>query len=105
MARADLVGMRRMIEGEVAAAYAEAQATRALLSALELDVLPRARSAIDAALAAYASGQGALVLVVDASRSLWNVETDRLMAESAAARANILLELATGDWPASWAAP
>jgi cobalt-zinc-cadmium efflux system outer membrane protein len=105
MARADLVGMQRMIEGEVAAAYAEAQATRALLRALELDVLPRARSAIDAALAAYAAGQGALVLVVDASRALWDVETDRLMAESATARAWVQLELAVGNRAPSGTAP
>jgi outer membrane protein TolC len=97
MARADLLGMQRMIEGEVAAAYAEAQATRALLTALEADVLPRARSAVDAALAAYAAGQGSLVLVVDASRALWEAESDRLMAESAAGGASIRLELAVGD--------
>ena len=97
MARADLLGMHRMIEGEVATAYAEAQATRALLDALEADVLPRARSAVDAALAAYAAGQGSLVLVVDASRALWEAESDRLMAESAAGRASARLELAVGN--------
>lgn len=97
MARADLLGMQRMIEGEVASAYAEAQATRALLDALEADVLPRARSAVDAALAAYAAGQGSLVLVVDASRALWEAESDRLMAESAAGGASIRLELAVGN--------
>jgi outer membrane protein TolC len=97
MARADLVGMQRMIEGEVAAAYAEAQATRALLHALETDVLPRANSAVDAALAAYAAGQGSLVLVVDASRALWEAESDRVMADSEASQAWIRLELVVGD--------
>jgi outer membrane protein TolC len=97
MARADLLGMQRMIEGEIAAAYAEAAATRTLLQALEADVLPRARSAVDAALAAYAAGQGSLVLVVDASRALWEAESDRLMAESSAGRASIRLEIAIGN--------
>jgi outer membrane protein TolC len=97
MARADLVAMQRMIEGEVAAAYADAQSTRALLQALDADVLPRARSGVDAALAAYAAGQGTLVLVVDASQALWDAESDRVMAESAAARAWIRLEVAAGN--------
>jgi outer membrane protein TolC len=97
MARADLLGMQRMIEGEVLAAYGEAQATRAALHALETDVLPRARSAVDSALAAYASGQGGLVLVVDASRALWEAESERVMAESAAGEAWVRLVLAVGD--------
>jgi outer membrane protein TolC len=97
MARADLLGMQRMIEGEVLAAYGEAQATRAALRALETDVLPRARSAVDSALAAYASGQGGLVLVVDASRALWEAESERVMAESAAGEAWVRLVLAVGD--------
>lgn len=105
MARADLLGMQRMIEGEVVAAYAEAQATRALLDALEADVLPRAKSSVDAALAAYAAGQGSLVLVIDASRALWDAESDRLMAESAAGRAAIRLELAAGNKVAGESAP
>ena len=105
MARADLLGMQRMIEGEVAVAYAEAEATRTLLHALEDDVLPRARSAVDAALAAYSAGQGSLVLVVDASRALWEAESDRLMTESAAGRAWIRLELAVGDSDPAEGAP
>jgi outer membrane protein TolC len=97
MARADFLGMQRMIEGEVLAAYAEAQATRASLRALEADVLPRARSAVDSALAAYAAGQGGLVLVVDASRALWEVESEHVMAESAAGEAWVRLVLAVGN--------
>jgi cobalt-zinc-cadmium efflux system outer membrane protein len=97
MARADLLSMQRMIEGEVLAAYGEAQATRAGLDSLESDVLPRARSAVDSALAAYAAGQGGLVLVVDASRALWEAESERVMAESAAGEAWVRLVLAAGN--------
>jgi outer membrane protein TolC len=97
MAQADLVAMRRMIEGEVAAARAEAEAARETLQALETDVVPRARSAVNAALAAYASGQGTLVLVVDASRALWDIERDRVMAQTQASEAWARLELALGN--------
>lgn len=97
MAEADLVAMRRMIEGEVAVARAEAEATRQTLQALEVDVVPRARSAVDAALAAYASGQGTLVLVVDASRALWDIERDRVMGQTQASEALARLELALGN--------
>jgi outer membrane protein TolC len=89
--------MRRMIEGEVAAARADAEAARETLQALESDVVPRARSAVNAALAAYASGQGTLVLVVDASRALWDTERDRVMAQTQASEAWALLELALGN--------
>jgi outer membrane protein TolC len=97
MAQADLVAMRRMIEGEVAVARAEAEATRQTLQALEVDVVPRARSAVDAALAAYASGQGTLVLVVDASRALWDTERDRVMGQTQASEAWARLQLALGS--------
>lgn len=97
MAQADLVAMRRMIEGEVAAARAEAEAARETLQALETDVVPRARSAVNAALAAYASGQGTLVLVVDASQALWDTERDRVMAQTQASEAWARLELALGN--------
>jgi outer membrane protein TolC len=97
MAQADLIAMRRMIEGEVAVARAEAEATRQTLQALEVDVVPRARSAVDAALAAYASGQGTLVLVVDASRALWDTERDRVMGQTQASEAWARLQLALGS--------
>jgi len=97
MARADLLAMGRMIEGEVAAARADAEAARETLQALETDVVPRARSAVNAALAAYASGQGTLVHVVDASRALWDTERDRVMAQTQASEAWARLEVALGN--------
>jgi outer membrane protein TolC len=101
MARADLAAMRRMVEGEIAAARAEVEATRETLRALEADVIPRARSAVDAALAAYAAGQGTLVLVLDAARVLWEAESDRVMAETQAEQAWAHLGLTLGN-PESW---
>jgi outer membrane protein TolC len=97
MAQADLVAMRRMIEGEVAEARAGAEAARETLRDLEDDVVPRARSAVNAALAAYASGQGTLVLVVDASQALWDTERDRVMAQTQASEAWARLGLALGQ--------
>jgi outer membrane protein TolC len=96
MARADLAAMQLMVEGEVAAAHAEVESTREWLQALETEVIPRARTATEAALAAYASGQGTLVLVVDASNALWEVESERVMAETEASRAWARLERALG---------
>lgn len=101
MARADLAAMRRMVEGEIAAARAEVEATRETLRALEADVIPRARSAVDAALGAYAAGQGTLLLVVDAARVLWEAESDRVMAETQAEQAWAHLGLALGN-PEPW---
>lgn len=96
MARADLAAMQRMVEGEIAGARAQAEATRESLHALESEVIPRARSAVDAAVAAYAAGQGTLVLVVDALRALWEAESERVMAETQAGQAWAQLERAIG---------
>lgn len=96
MARADLVAMERMVVGEIAAARAEVEATRESLTALEKEVVPRARITVDAALAAYSAGQGTLVLVVDASRALWQVETERVMAETQTSQAWTRLQIALG---------
>ena len=81
MAEADLQAMARMIEGEAAAALRELEAARARREALSADVLPRARLAIEPAVASYAAGRLPLVSVVEALQALWSVELDLISAD------------------------
>jgi cobalt-zinc-cadmium efflux system outer membrane protein len=83
MADADLTAMRRMVEGEAAAASAQVSAARSQLVVLEDEVMPRARAANEAALASYSSGQGTLVSVIESARALWDVQAEQVMAEAA----------------------
>jgi len=96
MARADLDAMRLMIEGEISTARADVEATSATVQALASDVLPRARLAVDAALATYASGQGTLVSTVEAARALWEARSELVMAQTAAGEARARLDRALG---------
>lgn len=96
MARVDLQAMQLMVEGEAIAAREEVEATRAHSLALRDDVVPRARMAIDSALAAYRAGQGDMVNVIEATRTLWSTETELVMAEAALGLARARLERATG---------
>lgn len=82
MARADLQAMRRMVEGEAAAAREEVAAAQAERQALHEDVLPRAQSAFDSALASYASGQAPLTTVLDSAKSLWAIQGEAVMAQT-----------------------
>jgi outer membrane protein TolC len=66
MSEADLRAMTRMIEGDAAVAVSQLQAARDRQAALDTDVLPRARLAIEPAVASYASGQLPLVSVIEA---------------------------------------
>jgi outer membrane protein, heavy metal efflux system len=99
MATADLSAMKRMIEGETAAAYGEVEAAEVTRRSLEVDVVPRARMAVDAALSAYAAGQSTLISVVEASRTLWDTRSELIMSETAANLARIRLDRAIGATP------
>jgi outer membrane protein TolC len=99
MAEADLLAMRRMVEGEAAAARENVVAQRANVTALGEEVLPRALEAVEAALAGYASGRGTLVSVIESSRALWDVQAERVMAETALGEAWARLSRATGVVP------
>ena len=96
MADADLESMRRMISGEVLAAREKVNASRTQLLALESEVLPRALVATDSALAAYASGKGSLVAVIESARALWSIQAELVMAESAVGEAWARLDRAMG---------
>jgi outer membrane protein TolC len=82
MSQADLRAMTRMIEGDAAAALSEVHAAYDRLTALNADVLPRARLAIEPAVAGYASGQLPLVSVIEAVQALWLVQSDLIEAET-----------------------
>ena len=81
MSEADLRAMTRMIEGDAAVAINQLQATRDRQAALMTDVLPRARMAIEPAVAGYASGQLPLVSVIEAVQALWLVQADLIAAD------------------------
>lgn len=96
MADADLSAMRRMVEGEAVSARESVEAARALYVVLEDEVLPRARAATETALAAYSSGQGTLISVIESARALWEVQGEQVMAEAALGEAWARLHRATG---------
>lgn len=81
MSEADLRAMTRMIEGEAAASVNQLQAARDRQTALTTDVLPRARMAIDPAVAGYSAGQLPLVSVIEAVQVLWRVQADLIAAD------------------------
>jgi len=82
MAEADLRAMTRMIEGDAAVALSRLQAARDRQSAIVSDVLPRARMAIDPAVAGYTSGQLPLISVIETVQALWLVQADLIAAET-----------------------
>jgi outer membrane protein TolC len=98
MARADLEGMQRMVASEATAARESVLAARTRLDALENEVVPRARMAVDAALASYGAGQLTLVSVIDASSALWEARSEALMAETELGEAWSRFERALGGF-------
>jgi cobalt-zinc-cadmium efflux system outer membrane protein len=82
MSEADLRAMTRMIEGAAAVAVSQLQAARDRQLALRDDVLPRARMAIDPAVAGYAAGRLPLVSVIEAVQALWSVQSDLIAADT-----------------------
>jgi len=82
MSEADLRAMTRMIEGDAAVAVSQLQAARNRQTALNTDVLPRARMAIEPAVAGYTSGQLPLVSVIEAVQALWLVQRDVIAADT-----------------------
>ena len=82
MSDADLKAMTRMIEGDAAVAVNQVQAARDRQAALNGDVLPRARMAIEPVVAGYAAGRLPLVSVIEAVQALWSVQSDLIAAET-----------------------
>ena len=82
MTEAELRATTRMIEGDAAVAVSQLQAARDRQTALEANVLPRARMAIDSAVAGYAAGQLPLISVIEAVQALWLIQGDLIAAET-----------------------
>ena len=100
MSEAELRAMTRMIEGEAAVAVNQLQAARDRRAALDTDVLPRARMAIDPVVAGYAAGQLPLVSVIEAIQSLWIVQSDLIAADTQLGLAWARLGRAIGSFEA-----
>jgi outer membrane protein TolC len=100
MSEADLRAMTRMVEGEAAIAMRDLQAAGVRQSALAADVLPRARLAIDPAVAGYAAGQLPLVSVIEAIQALWLVQSDLIAADTQLGLAWARLGRALGSYEA-----
>jgi outer membrane protein TolC len=100
MSTADLRAMTRMIEGDAAAAAARLQAAQARHRVLAGDVLPRARLAIEPAVAGYTSGRVPLVAVVEAIQALWAIQGELIAAEGELGLAWARLGRAVGSYEA-----
>jgi outer membrane protein TolC len=100
MSEADLRAMTRMIEGDAAASVNQLQAARDRQDALTTDVLPRARMAMDPAVAGYSAGQLPLVSVIEAVQVLWRVQADLIAADTELGLAWARLGRAIGSYEA-----
>jgi outer membrane protein TolC len=100
MSEANLRAMTRMIEGDAAAAISQLQAARDRQAALTADVLPRARLAIEPAVASYGAGQLPLVSVIEAIQALWGVQSDLIAADTQLGLAWARLGRAIGSYEA-----
>jgi outer membrane protein TolC len=100
MSEADLRAMTRMIEGDAATAVSQLQAAHERQTALTTDVLPRARMAIEPAVASYGTGQLPLVSVIEAIQALWAVQSDLIAADTQLGLAWARLGRAIGSYEA-----
>jgi outer membrane protein, heavy metal efflux system len=98
MSEADLRAMTRMIEGDAAAAVNQLQASRDRQASLTTDVLPRARMAIEPAVAGYTAGQLPLVSVIEAVQALWLIQADLIAADTELGFAWVRLGRAIGSY-------
>lgn len=83
MAEADREAMLRMVHGDVVAALESLRGAALNYRAFRNDLIPRAERAIHPALTAYASGTLPLTSVLEASKALWAVQEESVMAETA----------------------
>jgi outer membrane protein TolC len=98
MSAAELRAMTRMIEGDAAVAVHQVRAARDRQTALQHDVLPRARMAIEPAVAGYTSGQLPLVSVIEAVQALWLVQSELIAADTELGLAWARLGRAVGSY-------
>ena len=98
MSEADLRAMTRMIEGGAAVAVSQLQAAYDRQRALRDDVLPRARMAIEPAVADYAAGRLPLVSVLGAVQVLWSVQAELIDADTQLGIAWVRMARAIGSY-------
>jgi outer membrane protein TolC len=98
MSEAELRAMTRMIEGDAAVAVHQVRAAKDRQAAISTDVLPRARMAIEPAVAGYTSGQLPLVSVIEAVQALWLVQADLIAADTELGLAWARLGRAVGSY-------
>lgn len=96
----ELEAMRRMVEGQAAVALSQVDAARERHLAMRDNVLPRARFAIDPALASYAAGQLPLVSVLEAVQALRAAQSELIESEVALGLAWARLGRAAGTYEA-----
>ena len=82
MAEADREGMLRMVHGDVVAALESLRGATLNLHAFRNDLMPRAERAINPAMTAYANGTLPLTSVLEASKALWSIQEESVMAET-----------------------
>jgi len=97
MASADLQAMQIMVAGEAVESREMVSAARTQVTMFEDQIVPRARSAVDASLAGYRAGQSTLVSVIEVSRALWDARAELVMAETALSEAWAKLARASGQ--------
>jgi outer membrane protein TolC len=78
-AAAALAASRAMVRAEIRDRYSRAVADRQQVDVYRSTMLPRAREALQSALAAYRSGRGDLLMVLDSCRMLSDVTMESLM--------------------------
>lgn len=98
-ALADLDTERRTARAEVITAYRRWEAVAIEARALAAEVLPATREAASLSRRAYEEGEATLVSVLEAERSLAEVEMELVGARAAAALARAELERASGGRP------
>lgn len=98
MAEADREAMLRMIHGDVAAALESLRGAVLNYHTFQTDLLPRAQRAISPAMTAYGSGTLPLTSVLEASKALWSVQEELVMAETALGMAWIRHRSAIGSF-------
>ncbi len=98
MSEADLRAMTRMIEGDAAVAASQLEAARDRQQGLRDDVLPRARMAIEPAVAGYSAGRLPLVSVIEALQVLWSIQSDLIAADTQLGLAWTRLGRAVGSY-------
>lgn len=97
--RAEALSMAEEILVEVDQAAARVREAKEIAALFEAQLLPTARAQVDAARVSYSTGRGAFQSLIDAERSLRNVELEQAEAHATLQRRIAELERAVGRTP------